>query len=257
MVLRRRVPVGRPRGDREWFHLMGGRGVFYHFANVGKMVQTNYVSMSPRGLSQRTLRIQNREPYIYAMAIKTEHQTNDDDTWFITFTCYSWISLFEITHSYDLVYKWLKLIDDKHSIKTLGFVIMPNHAHILLQLPANSSINLNKLVGNGKRFMTYALVDRLEEIGRHDLLTVLGEACSARERAKGQKHRGFEKSFDAKPVYSLDFLHQKLDYIHHNPVSGKWRLCEEFVDYPHSSAAFYELERAHPLLEITDYRLCW
>ncbi|MBS1531504.1 MAG: hypothetical protein JSU01_14445, partial [Bacteroidetes bacterium] len=114
-----------------------------------------------------------------------------------------------------------------------------------------------KLVGNGKRFMAYTIVRRLEQMGRDDLLIQLSAACSARERAKGQKHKMFEQSFDAKPVYSLDFLNQKLDYIHHNPVSGKWSLCDDFTDYEHSSAAFYELERPHPFVQIADYRVYW
>jgi hypothetical protein len=29
--------------------------------------------------------------------------------------------------------------------------------------------------------------------------------------------------------------------MHHNPVSGKWQLVEDFVDYPYSSARYYEL----------------
>ena len=82
-------------------------------------------------------------------------------------------------------------------------------------------------------------------------------ACSEKEIAKGQKHKVFEISFDAKEIYSLDFLHQKIDYIHYNPVNGKWNLCTEFTDYEHSSAAFYELERLHPFANITDYRDYW
>ena len=35
-------------------------------------------------------------------------------------------------------------------------------------------------------------------------------------------------------------LEQKLEYIHHNPVSGKWNLVDDFCDYEHSSASFYE-----------------
>ena len=31
-----------------------------------------------------------------------------------------------------------------------------------------------------------------------------------------------------------------LDYIHHNPVNGKWSLVEDYVDYPYSSARYYE-----------------
>jgi len=55
-------------------------------------------------------------------------------TWFITFTYYNWIPLFEITESYNLVYDWLKLISNKYQIKTMAFVIVPNHVHLLLQM---------------------------------------------------------------------------------------------------------------------------
>ena len=44
-------------------------------------------------------------------------------------------------------------------------------------------------------------------------------------------------------LYSREVIEQKLDYIHHNPVQGKWNLCEDFVNYKYSSAAYYELGR--------------
>ena len=189
------------------------------------------------------------------MSIRTKHQTTDN-TWFITFTCYNWLSLFEITQSYDLVYNWLKLADDKYQIKTLGFVIMPNHVHLLMHL-TDQKVNLNSIISNAKRFMAYDLIERLKVQGNCALLEMLSLACTERERAKGQLHKAFEPSFDAKPIYTLKFLYQKLDYIHHNPVSGKWNLCNEFTDYAHSSAAFYELTRAYDLIAITDYREYW
>jgi len=33
---------------------------------------------------------------------------------------------------------------------------------------------------------------------------------------------------------------KKLDYIHFNPVSGKWNLAKDDMDYHFSSARFYE-----------------
>ncbi len=189
------------------------------------------------------------------MAIRTKHQITEN-TWFITFTCYEWISLFEITNSYDLVYKWFNLIDTKYQIKTLAFVIMPNHVHAILYI-TDENTDLNKVIANGKRFIAYAIIERLEDQRNTSLLYKLQMACSEKERAKGQKHKVFEVSFDAKEIYSIDFLYQKIDYIHHNPVSGKWNLCIEFTDYEHSSAAFYELERPHPSIKITDYRDYW
>ena len=189
------------------------------------------------------------------MTIRTRHEVNED-TWFVTFTCHDWLPLFELTNSYDLVYKWLKLIDDKYQIKTTGFVIMPNHVHVLLYL-TNVNVNLNTIMANAKRFMAYDLVKRLTEQKHTGILNILSSACSEKERAKGQLHKAFEPSFDAKPVYTIDFLYQKLDYIHHNPVSGKWQLSNEFTDYPHSSAAFYELGLAHPFVNVYDYRNYW
>ena len=189
------------------------------------------------------------------MAIRTNHQI-EHNTWFITFTCFNWIPLFEITQSYDLVYNWLKLISDKYNIKPLAYVIMPNHVHLLLEF-CDEKVNLNGIISNGKRFMAYAIIQRLEKNNNRTLLNTLAAACSEKEIAKGQKHKMFEPSFDAKPVYSKDFLYQKLDYIHHNPVSGKWNLSTEFTDYKHSSASFYELEIPNELIDITDFREYW
>lgn len=41
--------------------------------------------------------------------------------------------------------------------------------------------------------------------------------------------------------------------MHHNPVSGKWSLSPTFVDYFHSSTAFYELNARHPKVDIVRY----
>lgn len=185
------------------------------------------------------------------MAVRTKHQINDS-IWFITFTCYNWLPLFDLTSSYDLVYNWLNLIKGKYGIYTCGFVIMLNHVHVLLCL-SNQEINLNAVISNGKRFMAYKLVKRLQAVNP-SLLSQLADACTGKEKAKGQLHKVFEPSFDAKPVYNDAFLHQKLDYIHHNPLSGKWNLCVEYTDYLHSSAAFYKDALSHNKIEITNYR---
>jgi hypothetical protein len=56
---------------------------------------------------------------------------------------------------------------------------------------------------------------------------------------EGQKHKVFEDSFDAKPIYNRSFLLQKINYIHLNCIRGKWKLVEHWEDYEHSSALFY------------------
>ena len=68
----------------------------------------------------------------------------------------------------------------------------------------------------------------------------LAAGITIREGKKGQKHSVFEESFDAKAIFNRSFLKQKTDYIHANPVKGKWNLADNFTEYEHSSASFYE-----------------
>jgi REP element-mobilizing transposase RayT len=133
------------------------------------------------------------------MAIRIHHEITDR-TWFITFTCYDWLYLFEITQSYDLVYNWLKLIDDKYQIKTLAFVIMPNHIHLVLYL-MDDKVKLNTIISNAKRFMAYEIVDRLKE--RHNnILDNLLQHVRQRKNRKGKSikylnHHLMQKRFTA------------------------------------------------------------
>jgi REP element-mobilizing transposase RayT len=90
------------------------------------------------------------------MAVKTSIN-NAAGIYFITFTCQHWLPLFEITKSYDTVYKWFDYLKTKgHHVR--GFVIMPNHLHVLIDFSSAKSINT--IVSNGKRFMAYTIVER-------------------------------------------------------------------------------------------------
>ena len=148
------------------------------------------------------------------------------------------MSLIEITNSYDIVYNWFNILK-QDEIEVVAFVIMPNHLHCILYFP-QANFDLNKIISNGKRFMAYEIINRLEKANQTGLLSQLSNAVTFNEQKKGQLHRVFENSFDAKAIFSDKFLLQKLNYIHHNPVSGKWNLVKDFTLYEHSSASFYE-----------------
>ena len=87
--------------------------------------------------------------------------------------------------------------------------------------------------------MAYEIVKRLKERKSDSVLLRLKEGLSDKHINKGQLHKVFEDSFDAKPIYHRDFLLQKINYIHLNPVRGNWKLAEQWEDYEHSSATFY------------------
>ena len=174
------------------------------------------------------------------MAIKLKHK-DTFSTYFITFTCARWIPLFEITNSYDLVYNWFTILKNKMDAAVVAYVIMPNHVHAILHF-SKEGFDLNKIVSNGKRFIAYELINQLEKSGNTAMLEKLNHLLSEREKNKGQLHKVFNDSFDAKAIITQRFLLQKINYIHNNPVSGKWMLAKDFVEYEHSSASFYEIQ---------------
>ncbi|MEQ9298570.1 MAG: hypothetical protein RIF33_08405 [Cyclobacteriaceae bacterium] len=170
------------------------------------------------------------------MSTHRQHIENHQ-VYFCTITCYRWLSLFDLSEGYDLVYQWFDHLKSRHC-HISGYVIMPNHLHALL-FPTEGS--LNKLVANGKRFMAYGIVDRLVKKGQSEMLNQLKAGVQAAEIKKGKKHQVFRLSFDARACFDEPMIEQKLDYIHHNPVSGKWSLVEDYTKYVHSSAGYYQL----------------
>ncbi len=179
-------------------------------------------------------------------------QPEKEIVFYCTLTCHQWISLFEIANLYDAIYNWFEFLK-KANNKIVGYVIMPNHLHFLLYVDKDSPV-INKLIANGKRFMAYEIVKRLKQSGNVDLLNILANGVSEYEMKRGKRHQVFQGSFDCKPCYSIEFIEQKMEYIHHNPCAKRWNLADEFVNYLHSSARFYEMD-IHAAYAVEDYRL--
>lgn len=164
-------------------------------------------------------------------------QRTDGAVFFCTFTCWAWLPLIERTQTYDRVYNWMHIARGK-GFRILGFVIMPNHVHLLLFAPAGPSINA--LLANAKRFLAYDIIARLKGQGEDELLGQLKAAVRPSDVKRGQEHRAFTTSSDIRECFDEAMVRQKLKYMHANPVSGKWSLVQNALDYPHSSMGFYE-----------------
>ncbi len=72
------------------------------------------------------------------MSVKTR-QRETHALYFVTFTCYRWIPLFEITNLYDNIYKLFNYLKTKE-IKICGYLISPQQS-----LPLGDSAALLKI----------------------------------------------------------------------------------------------------------------
>ena len=161
--------------------------------------------------------------------------TEPNGVFFIPFTCARWLHLFQLTNGYDAVYKWFDHLKAQgHCIA--GYVIMSNHVHLLIGF-RTSGKSINTIIANGKRFMAYTLVNKLEAQGNKEMLDQLASYLTKTEKLQKQKHKIFQPSFDCKECYNLAFMQQKINYMHLNPCkAGLVKLPE---DYLHSSAKYY------------------
>jgi len=173
----------------------------------------------------------------------------NEGLFFITFTCYKWLPLIEQTNGYDLIYGWFDYLK-KQNHHIAGYVIMPNHVHTLIDFAASTK-KINTIVGDGKRFMAYKIVQRLTEASKHNVLAELQKAVTTKGKEKGKIHEVWKESFDWKFCETANFAYQKLIYMHNNPCAGKWKLAEDITKYEHSSARYY-ITGKHAAYEVTD-----
>lgn len=123
----------------------------------------------------------------------------------------------------------------------------------MLYLPKEAP-ELYKIISNAKRFMAYEIVKRLKASNKDDLLEKLEEGVKAKEGKKGKLHQVFKESYDAKECFNEPFIRQKVEYMHKNPVSGRWNLESNYLSYLHSSARFYDLNEVNELVILTHFQ---
>jgi len=148
---------------------------------------------------------------------------------FITFTCYNWLPLFEVTNSYDVVYNWFDYLKHQGHFIT-GYIIMPNHLHATIAF-SESEKDINKIIGDGKRFIGYEIINRLKTKEETVVLEQLFKGVNNSDRKRGKLYELWEDSFDWKECTGHAFIEQKLIYVHQNPFAGKYHLAKTPEEY--------------------------
>jgi REP element-mobilizing transposase RayT len=165
--------------------------------------------------------------------------------YFVTATVVGWKQLFlERSYANIVLQSW-----DWHRChgrwSLFAFVLMPDHAHLIIK-PAGD-LSISDVLQSFGSYTAHVILDQLQEDGRGDLLAFFAQR---QERDAGKDHQIWQP-IEAKNVYSVAFLRQKVAYIHNNPVAKRWRLVEDRADYAYSSACFYD-RGDPPIIPIDD-----
>ncbi len=154
-----------------------------------------------------------------------------NEVYFWTDTIKDWRNLLSEDKFKEIIIDQLQWLKDKNKIAVYGFVIMPNHLHIIWEM-------LDK---NGKE-MPYASFNKwtASNFLKKLRLNQAKEVAHFEESTIERNHRFWQRDPLAVLMDSREKLEQKLDYIHLKPLQEKWSLVDYPEKYKWSSAKFYE-----------------
>ncbi len=130
----------------------------------------------------------------------------------------------------------------QYSSKLLGYVIMPDHIHLLIW-PQNEQ-NVTDFMRDIKRFTSGRITRQAKLEGKIDWVKKFEESGDETSRAE---FKVWQDSFWEQDIYTRKFLEQKLNYIHLNPVRAG--IAETAESYFYSSYGNYYLSE-NQLIEI-------
>ena len=133
--------------------------------------------------------------------------------YFYTATIVEWKNLLKLDMYKEIIVSSLKYLVDKKKIAVYGFVIMPNHIHLIWEL-----LELNGKEYPHASFMKYTSHSILKDLQMNNP-SFLREF---KVELETRKHQFWQR--DALPIhlYTPSVIYQKLDYIHNNPMQEKW-----------------------------------
>jgi putative transposase len=151
-------------------------------------------------------------------------------TYFFTASIYQFIPILQTDALKEIIIQSWQYLIQKQIIRIYGYVIMPNHIHVLWAIPS-----LEGKESPAAQFTKYTahMFKRYLQTNNPLQLALFKVDKSDRD------YQFWQRDPLAIPIVTDDIFFQKLTYIHNNPVREKWSLANFPEDYRWSSARYY------------------
>ena len=168
---------------------------------------------------------------------------------YVTLVTYNRVPVFQNDHACEIFVNTLREVRDRFPYKLIGYVIMPDHAHAIVN-NASGTISdwLRRVRGNSARY----ILDWLRE-DRH-LLSLKKLALNPPQKRQ-HTHAVWQKDPSVIDLWSPKFVRQKLNYVHLNPVRAG--LCQHPADWKWSSCRAYLSHKAGEVPIEIDWQAYW
>jgi REP element-mobilizing transposase RayT len=179
------------------------------------------------------------------MTFKPHHDPTH--LYFVTATIMGWRHLLSEPACRQIVLDSLDWHQRNGRWSLFAFVVMPNHTHFVTRPLGDQTISM--VLQSFGSYTAHAILDQLREDQNRDLLQFFAQ----RQDQDASKEHQVWQPIEAKNVYSVEFLRQKVEYTHNNPIAKHWHLVGDRADYPYSSACFYD-RGEKPIIAVADVR---
>lgn len=138
------------------------------------------------------------------------------ETYFWTDTIKDWKLLLKPNKYKEIIITTLKQLHERKLITVYGFVIMPNHIHLIWEI---NNMNEKEMPNASFNKTTAHLMVNDLQIHHPNVLQYF------KVDEKERFYRVWQRDPLAILMDSREKLEQKLDYIHLNPLNERWNLC--------------------------------
>jgi putative transposase len=146
---------------------------------------------------------------------------------FITFTCYRRLPLLRSIRARNAFVQILGETRDRYGFSLVGYVVMPEHIHLLISEPTKGTPST----------VVQVLKQRVSRRLRRKKRKPAAQLSLAFEDGAESLPRFWQRRFYDFNVWSLKKRVEKLHYMHMNPLKRK--LVDHPRDWPWSSFSFY------------------
>ena len=172
------------------------------------------------------------------------------NTYFVTTTVMNFDKIFSLSREYNLIIiNSLKYLIDNNKVRLFAYVIMPDHLHLVMYVPAGESI-----IDFMRDFKKFTSVEIRKLAERENRILELEKFRRNAEFAKNQRYKIWMDRYDELIITTERKMGIKVNYINYNPVRAG--LVEKPEDWEFSSARNYVLDD-HSLIRVyTDWSIC-
>ena len=150
---------------------------------------------------------------------------------FFTATVLEWKHLLADDKMKNIIINSLQFLVNDGRVVVYGFVIMPNHIHLIWQV--QDKFERAKVQ---QSFLKFTAQQMKFQLLKNDTATLE----KYKVKASDKEYQFWERNPLSIDLWSRNLFLQKLLYIHSNPTQPHWKLCTFPEEYKYSSAAFYE-----------------